>query len=56
MGRWGLVIKLSPEGEVVDCLVDVEGGHVAGVSAVTQHGRRLFFGNLVGSYVSFIDV
>lgn len=56
LGRWGLVIKLDADGRVVDCLVDALGTHVAGISAVTQHGRRLFFGNLQGDYVSYLDV
>lgn len=56
LGRWGLVMKLDGHGAVVDCLVDAGGQRVAGVSSVTQHGRRLFFGNLQGDYVSYLDV
>lgn len=56
LGRWGLVIKLDEQGNVVDCLVDEAGVQVAGVSAVTQHGKRLFFGNLQGDYVSYLDI
>jgi hypothetical protein len=53
------------EGRVLDFITDPTGRHVAAVSAVTEHvtqdhssgsRRRLFLGNLVGDYVSYVDL
>ncbi|PSC75234.1 strictosidine synthase [Micractinium conductrix] len=54
--QWGCVCKVSPEGEVLQVLMDPTGGHVSHVSAVTEHRGRLFLGNLAKDYVSVLDL
>ena len=56
--RWGCVVKLSREGEVQYVLMDPPGpaNRISSVSAATEHGGRLFLGNLGGSYVSVVDL
>lgn len=49
------------DGKVSQFLEDPKGGRVAFVSAVeehalTEHSTRLFLGNIVQDYVSFIDL
>jgi hypothetical protein len=36
--------------------MDPDGSHISSVSGITQSGNRLFFGNLAGDYVSYIDL
>lgn len=47
--------QVSPEGRVLEHLMDSDGSVVNSISAVTEHKGRLFFGNVVGDYVSYID-
>ena len=56
--KWGCVVKISGDGEVVDFLMDPDGSAVSTVSAVTetQDGRQLLVGNLGGDYVSVYDL
>ncbi|EFN57394.1 hypothetical protein CHLNCDRAFT_20987 [Chlorella variabilis] len=54
--QWGCVAKVSPEGEVLQVLMDPDGSHVASVSSVTEHDGKLFLGNLGGNYVSVLDL
>lgn len=49
-------LQVSPEGEVLQVLMDPTGGHVSHVSAVTEHRGRLFLGNLAKDYVSVLDL
>lgn len=49
------VSQVSPEGKVLEHLMDSDGSVVSSISAVTEHKGRLFFGNVVGDYVSYID-
>jgi hypothetical protein len=59
-------LQVDGDGRVLDFLTDPTGRHVAAVSAVTEHvtqdhsgsgsRRRLFLGNLVGDYVSYVDL
>jgi len=56
MRKWGCVLKVSPEGEVLDMLMDPDGSVVSTVSAVTEHNGRLFLGNLGGNFVSVYDL
>jgi hypothetical protein len=60
-----LAPQVDGDGKVLDFLTDPTGRHVAAVSAVTEHvtqlhdgssRRRLFLGNLVGNYVSYVDL
>ncbi|WIA39770.1 hypothetical protein OEZ86_005826 [Tetradesmus obliquus] len=63
---WGAVVKADADGRALQFLTDPTGRHVSAVSAVTEavvpdhasgsRRRRLFLGNLVGSYVSYIDL
>ncbi|KAF6259877.1 hypothetical protein COO60DRAFT_1638069 [Scenedesmus sp. NREL 46B-D3] len=63
---WGAVVKVDgADGRVLDFLTDPTGRHVSAVSAVTEHvtedvdggsRRRLYLGNLVGDYVSYVDL
>ena len=48
-------MQVSPGGEILRTLMDQYGAHVAFVSSVTEHGDRLFLGNVVLSYVSYVD-
>lgn len=48
--------QVSPEGEVLQTLMDPDGSHIASVSSVTEHQGRLFLGNLMGDYVSVLDL
>lgn len=47
--------QVSPEGKVLEHLMDSDGSVVSSISAVTEHKGRLFFGNVLGDYVSYID-
>jgi sugar lactone lactonase YvrE len=53
---WGCVIKLSPEGEVLGTLMDIQGARVSSVSAVTEFEGSLFLGNLKGDFVSVVSL
>lgn len=58
---WGAVVKVDDQGNVVDFLQDPDGSKVATVSAVSEEmtgpsSSRLWLGNLVGSYVSYIEL
>lgn len=48
-------MQISANGEPLQALYDMDGSHISAVSAVTEHDSRLFFGNLAGDYVSFIE-
>ncbi|GAX85618.1 hypothetical protein CEUSTIGMA_g13033.t1 [Chlamydomonas eustigma] len=52
----GLVIKVSPQGEILASLWDPTGERVRGISAVEEHMGRLWLGNLKGSGVSYLDL
>lgn len=53
--QFGMVIKISPEGKVLEHLMDTDGSVVNSISSVTEHNGRLLFGNVVGDYVSYLD-
>eukprot|EP00878_Enallax_costatus_P006815 GHUV01007143.1.p1 GENE.GHUV01007143.1~~GHUV01007143.1.p1 ORF type:complete len:316 (+),score=46.82 GHUV01007143.1:490-1437(+) len=59
---WGAVVKVNGDGYITDFLVDVAGRAVSTISAVSEEpagpgrGTRLFLGNLVGAYVSYVDL
>lgn len=48
--------QVSPAGEVLQTLMDPDGSVVSHVSAVTEHGGRLFLGNLAKDYVSVLQL
>ncbi len=50
-----LGMQISPGGEALRALYDSDGSHVSAVSAITESRGRLFFGNLAGEYVSFLQ-
>lgn len=54
--HWGAIVKVTAEGQVVDCLLDLDGSHLMSISAVTEVKGRLFLGNLAGDYVSYLDL
>lgn len=54
--QWGCVLKVSPEGKIIDALIDADGSTVSSISAVTEHDGKLFLGNLGGSFVSVYDL
>ena len=56
VSRLGLVAKVSPEGEVLQVLMDPGGRHVSGVSGVAECGGRLYMGHLTGSHVSMLEL
>lgn len=45
---WGAVLKLSPQGEILQLLLDPDGSRVATASAATEHKGRLFLGSIMG--------
>ncbi len=47
-------VQVQSDGKVLQALYDPDGSHVQRISAVTEVGDRLYFGNLAGDYVSFI--
>eukprot|EP00210_Caulerpa_lentillifera_P004161 g3967.t1 len=56
VGKWGYVVKVSPEGKVLNVLADKEGGFVSHISSTLEHNGHLFLGNLVGDYISVFDL
>jgi len=55
---WGAALRLrAADGAAEALLLDPDGERVSSVSAVTESaGGRLFFGNLMGDYVSYVDL
>lgn len=51
----GVLVQVHPDGRALQALYDSDGTHVQRISAVTEAGDRLYFGNLAGDYVSFIQ-
>ena len=49
-----LPVQVQSDGKVLQALYDPDGSHVQRISAVTEVGDRLYFGNLAGDYVSFV--
>ncbi|CAD7702383.1 unnamed protein product [Ostreobium quekettii] len=52
---WGAVIRVSPEGKVVETHFDVEGGFMSGISGVREVGGRMFFGTLENDHIGIYD-
>lgn len=50
-----LLCQVSPEGQVVQWLMDPDGSVVSTISSVTEDKDRLYFGNVAGNYVSFLN-
>ena len=48
-------MQVHPDGRVLQALYDPDGSHVQRISAVTEVGNKLYFGNLAGDYVSFLE-
>ena len=51
----GMLVQVHPDGHALQALYDSDGSHINRISAVTEAGNRLYFGNLAGDYVSFIE-
>ena len=49
-------MQVSPEGEVLQTLTDMDGRHIAFTSSVTEVDGRLWLGNVVQSYISYLDI
>ena len=47
--------QVSPEGKVLQWLMDPNGSVVNTISSVTEHGGKMYFGNVAGDYVSHLD-
>ena len=47
--------QVRADGEVLQALYDPDGSHISYVSAVTEAGERLYFGNLAKDYVSYVQ-
>lgn len=54
--KWGCVIKISQEGEVLNAYFDPKGKKVSTISAVTEHDGQLFLGNLKSNFVSIVNL
>lgn len=48
--------QVSPQGEVLHCLMDPDGSHVSSVACAVEHGGKLFMGSLAGDCVSVLDL
>lgn len=53
---WGAALKITPDGQPLRWLMDTDGAKVAFVSSITEHGGRLYFGNVRQHYVSYVDL
>ena len=51
-----LCVQVSPEGKVLQMLMDPTGAHVASVAAVLDLGDRLILGNLGFDYLSVVPL
>ena len=56
MKQWGMVLKVSGKGEVLQVLQDRVGRKISGISGVVEAGGRLYMGHLAKDYVSYIDL
>ena len=54
--RWGCILKVSPEGNVLATLMDPKGERLFTISAVTEHNGQLFLGNLKEDFVSVVSL
>jgi sugar lactone lactonase YvrE len=54
--KMGLVLKLSPEGRIVQTLADPKGKVVDGVSSAVEHDGKLFLGTLKHQGVPVLDL
>lgn len=52
----GMVVKVSPEGQLTQMLQDPTGKQADFVSAVTEHEGRLYLGSLAKKYVGVYDL
>ena len=50
------VWQVSPAGEPLRSLTDMDGQTISGISGVVEHGGRLYFGFLSGNYVAYVDM
>ena len=48
-------LQVSPDGRILDFWLDEKGARVSAVSSVLEHGGKLWLGNLIGDYVSYIS-
>lgn len=56
-GHWAGVVKVSPQGEVLDCLLDEDGSHVKSITSVVEAADgKLWLGILMGNSVSYFDL
>lgn len=54
---WGAVLKISPQGKVLQVLLDPKGEAVATASAATEVNGRLFLGSLMGGpFISYVEL
>ncbi|KAF8055388.1 MET1B [Scenedesmus sp. PABB004] len=54
---WGAVLKITPEGRILQLLLDPTGARVATASAATEHRGRLFLGSIMGGpFISYVEL
>lgn len=56
MPLWGAVLKVGEDGSLLQWLVDEKGSSAAKIPSAHEEGDRLYFGNLAGDYVSYIEL
>lgn len=56
MRPFGMVLKVSGDGQVLQVLQDADGSHITGISGVMEAGGRLYMGHLSQRYVSYINL
>eukprot|EP01064_Diplonema_japonicum_P012082 TRINITY_DN1955_c1_g2_i1.p1 TRINITY_DN1955_c1_g2~~TRINITY_DN1955_c1_g2_i1.p1 ORF type:complete len:394 (+),score=78.34 TRINITY_DN1955_c1_g2_i1:51-1184(+) len=49
----GCVVKVTPQGDILDTLMDQNGERVSSVSSATEYQGSLYLGNLKGDYISY---
>ena len=56
MNIWCCSWQVSPEGEPLRSLTDLDGQSISTISGVVEHEGRLYFGFLTGNCVSYVDI
>lgn len=52
----GLVLKVSPQGQVLQVFADSDGSHVHGITSAVEHDGKLFLGGLESKHVPVLDL
>eukprot|EP00878_Enallax_costatus_P028517 GHUV01030808.1.p1 GENE.GHUV01030808.1~~GHUV01030808.1.p1 ORF type:complete len:341 (+),score=29.56 GHUV01030808.1:466-1488(+) len=53
---WGAVLKVTESGQLLQWLVDLKGETASKIPSAHEEDGRLYFGNLAGDYVSYVNL